>query len=181
MTTSVQFVPFGEADRGMVEQIAVETAAVFAAAHQVSAGRLPLPQEAYDPQRRQFSASGLLARLRHDATAGHGPVLGIADVDLFAPGLNFVFGEAELNGKVAVMSVARLRPEFWGEAADVELLLARSVKEAVHELGHVVGLRHCSSSDCVMHFSNRLADTDRKCARFCSQCAESLGWGLRGC
>jgi archaemetzincin len=50
----------------------------------------------------------------------------------------------------------------------------RTIKEAVHELGHTFGLEHCENARCVMHFSNSLADTDWKQAKFCSQCRPKL-------
>ncbi|HUT17119.1 MAG TPA: hypothetical protein VMW84_02345 [Acidobacteriota bacterium] len=33
-----------------------------------------------------------------------------------------------------------------------------------------MGLRHCSRSSCVMHFSNSISDTDIKQSLFCDQC-----------
>jgi archaemetzincin len=46
----------------------------------------------------------------------------------------------------------------------------RALKEAVHELGHTLGLVHCPEAGCVMHFSNTLADTDCKSHRLCAMC-----------
>jgi len=94
-------------------------------------------------------------------------VLGVADLDLFAPGLNFIFGQAQVNGLATVMALPRLRPAFYGEAPDWDRFVQRSRKEAVHELGHTYGLAHCPIPTCVMHFLNTLAVTDRKSDRFC--------------
>jgi predicted Zn-dependent protease len=64
-------------------------------------------------------------------------------------------------GPNAVISIARLKGA---------LLEERTIKEAVHELGHVFLLRHCPTPECVMHFSNSLQDTDYKSKEFCPEC-----------
>ncbi|MGB9842483.1 MAG: matrixin family metalloprotease, partial [Candidatus Bathyarchaeales archaeon] len=79
-------------------------------------------------------------------------------------------GEALCPGKAAIISLWRLKPEFYGDTPDMTLFSARVLKEAVHELGHTLGLRHCSRGSCVMYFSNSIIDTDRKQSLFCDQC-----------
>ncbi len=91
------------------------------------------------------------------------------DVDLFVPGLNFIFGLAA--GNTAVISLARLKPEYYGEMKNVFLFRERALKEAMHELGHTFGLHHCPDIRCIMHFSNRLEDTDIKGPGFCRNCS----------
>jgi archaemetzincin len=100
--------------------------------------------------------------------------LAILDVDIFSAGLNFVFGQADLSGATSVISLVRLENEFYGLAADERLLVERAVKEAVHEIGHTLGVVHCKSRECVMYFSNSLVDTDRKGSAYCAQCMGRL-------
>lgn len=127
---------------------------------------VPLPAAAYVAGRGQFRAEALLGL----ATARRGQyVLALTHEDLFAPGLNFVFGIAQAPGRACVVSAARLM-----SGADARLLQARLLKEAVHEVGHLLGLGHCADTRCVMHFSNRLADTDRKADVYCSRCVKQL-------
>lgn len=124
--------------------------------------------EAYDPERKQYLSSRLLSAV---GRAGRDErIVGIADVDLYVPRLNFVFGEADMSSGTAVISLYRLRPEYYGSAPDEVLFLDRATKEIVHELGHTFGLEHCPDPRCVMHFSNSLADTDVKEPRFCGKC-----------
>jgi len=130
-----------------------------------------VPQDAYNVARRQFLSSSILSRICECVEfSGVDRVLGVTDVDLFVPGLNFVFGEAECPGRVAVISLRRLRPEFYGCSLGSGLLVERSVKEAVHEVGHTLGLVHCQDPLCVMFFSNSIDDTDCKRSVFCERC-----------
>ncbi|NIO48202.1 MAG: archaemetzincin family Zn-dependent metalloprotease [Candidatus Aminicenantes bacterium] len=136
---------------------------------------MELPPEAYNKQRNQYFSSYILKKLHSFIKPSRqDKVLAIADEDLYANGLNFVFGEAELGGRFAIISLARLRQSFYGLPENETLFTERTVKEAVHEIGHAFGLRHCPDPDCVMHFSNSLGDTDRKSMSFCSRCEQSL-------
>lgn len=139
-----------------------------------TASRMKIPKQAYDPMRGQYLASMILDILKESDKTQDEKILGIIDVDLYAPGLNFVFGEADPLSGAAIISLCRLRQERYGLAADDGLLKERTVKEAIHELGHTFGLGHCTDIKCVMHFSNSLADTDWKSNTFCGQCRPKL-------
>lgn len=127
---------------------------------------MPVPGDAWNPARRQYRAEAFI-EAAHRERGEH--VLGVTDLDLYSGRLNFVFGVADPSTRVAVMSLHRLRA-----GADARLARERALKEAVHELGHTFGLRHCSDPACVMAFSNRLADTDHKTSRFCPSCSERI-------
>jgi len=132
---------------------------------------MPIPSDAYNTRRKQFHSSRILVKI-NDFSKKYGAehVLGITDVDLFIPHLNFVFGEAQYSGRAAIISLFRLRPEFYGQISDRKLFVERSMKEAVHEVGHMLGLGHCDNPTCVMFFSNSISDTDRKGAVPCEKC-----------
>jgi archaemetzincin len=101
-------------------------------------------------------------------------LLGVVNVDLYAEDMNFIFGEAEYRGNCALISVYRLRPEFYGQVIDKNLFVSRIVKEAVHEVGHLWGLKHCRHPTCVMYFSKHIGITDKKNHTLCHQCRISL-------
>ena len=133
---------------------------------------MPIPSEAFNNARQQYRSDIILSRVHSYAEKDKAldRVLGTVNVDIFVPELNFVFGEAECPGKATLISLWRLRPEFYGKAPNMELFLDRITKEAVHELGHALGLRHCSNPFCVMYFSNSIFETDRKQSLFCTKC-----------
>lgn len=133
---------------------------------------MPVPKDAYNQERYQYHSTRILAKMiEYVEKSDIDSVLGVTAVDLYVPSLNFVFGEAHCPGKVAIISLFRLTPEFYGQSADKQLFYERAVKEAVHEVGHTLGLGHCKNSLCVMFFSNSILDTDRKELTFCEKCS----------
>lgn len=128
------------------------------------------PSVGYDPHRRQYRGDALIETLRALPYPGVERLLGLIDADCYAPNLNFIFGQATLGGREAFIALPRLRPSFYNLPEDTTLFRERVLKEAIHELGHTWGLFHCPHPHCVMHFSNRLEDTDIKDADFCPQC-----------
>jgi len=163
--------PLGDVAGETMEELRNRAGSVFHCPMEIKPGFSDLAQ-AYNPERKQYLSSTLLAAL---GKAGRDErVVGITDVDLYVPRLNFVFGEADMTSGTAVVSLYRLRPEYYGSAPDEVLFLERATKEIVHELGHTFGLEHCPNPRCVMHFSNSLADTDVKESSFCGKCRPKI-------
>ncbi len=159
--------PVGDNDWHLLTQLALQLPQHLPFVQcQTAAKALPLPPSAVT-LRRQWLANVLLAHLV--VPAGFDRVIGVTQVDLVVPPLNFVFGLAELSGQRAVISLARLK-----HPNDEDLTLLRALKEALHELGHTLGLQHCPNPWCVASFSNSLADTDRKGPQFCAACYHRL-------
>jgi archaemetzincin len=133
---------------------------------------VPLLKRAFDMKRKQYRSNLILGEMQAYGAKQKDLdcILGVVDADIFVPELRFVFGEACFPGKVALISLWRLKPEFYGDAPDETIFLSRVVKESVHEIGHTLGLRHCFRHSCVMHFSNSIFDTDIKQTMPCDEC-----------
>jgi archaemetzincin len=129
-----------------------------------------IPVDSHDAKRGQYRADAFMEVC---AQSDADRVLGVAAVDIFAEPLNFVFGQAEVGGRAAVISIARLAHR------DREKFNQRVTKEAIHELGHTFGVTHCPDPKCVMSFSNSLEDTDRKGTSYCDACLEAIPTALR--
>jgi len=125
----------------------------------------------FNSDRKQYHSTEILRQLLPFAEGHEDHVLGIMDEDIYIPILTFVFGEAQLSGRCALMSGHRLHQEYYGLPEDETVYLQRCEKEAVHELGHTFGLKHCENFECVMRYSNSVADIDTKRNVFCPECS----------
>lgn len=128
------------------------------------------PLSAFEPKRNQYYARKIIEILLQDLPEDCEKMICVTDVDLCTPVLTFVYGEAQLDGQVAVVSTNRLKQEFYSLPTDDRLLLQRLVKESLHEIGHCYGLVHCSSKQCVMYFSNNILNIDNKQSHYCVKC-----------
>ena len=129
---------------------------------------------AFDTFRRQTYSTAVLARLAQAPLPEGTALLGVTEADLFVPVLTFVFGEAQLPGRAALVSMHRLREEFYGLPPDAGKLRERLLKEALHEIGHTQGLRHCGDWRCVMVSSHAVEKLDVKEDDFCAACRRQL-------
>jgi archaemetzincin len=165
--------PFGEIESYLVEEVSDALKRQFSMKATLGE-RLSVPARSFSHERGQYLSTEFLNVLAAQGQDDGRVKLGITNVDLFVPELNFVFGEASKTLRAAVFSPARLDPRAYREKEDRAILIRRATTEAVHELGHVFGLGHCKQSNCVMWFSNTLSETDRKGSRFCQRCAMQL-------
>jgi archaemetzincin len=132
------------------------------------------PTPSYHPERQQYHSSEILQCMQPLVRPQDWRFLAIADVDLYIPILKYVFGEAQLGGPCAVVSVHRLRQEFYGLDRDDALLRQRLVKESIHEIGHTLGLRHCQDYSCVMASSHSVEWIDLRDSTLCDSCRSQV-------
>lgn len=132
---------------------------------------LPEPEYAWDTARSQYSSTLILRDGLKRRPPEAARLLVITDHDLFIPMLSFVYGQAQLDGPVAVVSLARLHQEFYGLPSDRALFLGRVRKEVLHEIGHTLGLTHCDDRSCTMSLSTNIQQVDAKGGDYCDGCA----------
>jgi archaemetzincin len=170
----LEIVPAGQVEGGLLHALGADLEAL---GMQWRPGEpLPLCDAWMDPEtglyRSVFLMHALIAR-RDGAGKREAArwTLAIADAGFCAAEVGPVFGEAEMEGCCCVIGIAPLRR---GSGADADVLRARLLTEALHELGHLAGAEHCRRASCVMYPSLRIADTDLKGATFCASCAPAL-------
>jgi len=167
--TFIYLVSAGPVEEDITESVETDLGRAFGFATR-RIDPLEEPAYAYDPRRRQYASSLILGRLMGMIPRDAIRLLALTEKDLFIPVLSFIFGQAQLQGQVAIVSLARLRQEFYGLAPVKSLLRARAGKEAIHEVGHTLGLVHCPDRTCAMSLSTNIRQVDIKRMEFCSSC-----------
>ncbi len=97
----------------------------------------------------------------------------VTKVDLFSERLRFIFGLANQELGVGLLSTARLRVRD-GDEVTPAVIKERVLKEAAHEIGHLGGLAHCENPKCLMAFSNSIKEVDQKLPFLCEECKIKL-------
>lgn len=169
----IDILPMGDVEPDILNLLSRHLAELFP--YEIRALKsLAKPIYAFSFIRDQYFSSKILSEIINYTSSDTVKILGVVDVDLYIPIFSYVFGEAHLRGKAAVISLYRLRPEFYGLEPNRELLFNRVIKEAIHELGHTFGLTHCLDANCVMYFSHRIWHTDVKKSSFCEECQKII-------
>jgi len=159
--------PLGDVPAGVLEDLADDlkdlgTPAILSAT--------PLLMESFDVERNQHRAEPLLDAL---GGAEGDRVLGVTAADLYTGTYSFVFGLARIQGRPAVISLARLG------TSDASRFRDRVAKEGIHELGHTLGADNCPNRGCVMSFSDSAVAVDRKTKLFCGRCRPTIEFTLK--
>ena len=165
----LQLLPIGDIDGRLLRDLAPAMANSFRIPTEILAERMD-PEFAYHGERQQYHSSEILRAMQSHVKPDSWRILGIAAVDLYIPILTFVFGEAQIGGPCGLVSLHRLRQEFYGLPDDSELLQQRLLKEAIHEIGHTLDLTHCDDYQCAMAPSHAVEWIDLKESVLCSTC-----------
>lgn len=169
----LQLLPIGNLDGGLIMKLGPALAETFHIPCEVVPRPLD-PEIAFHGERQQYHSSELLQQMQGYVSNKSWRVLGVTAVDLYIPVLTFVFGEAQMGGPCALVSLHRLREEFYGLAASPEILRERLLKESVHEIGHTLNLTHCDDYACAMAPSHAVEWIDLKKSLLCTNCRSRI-------
>lgn len=144
-------------------------------AHKALPGRLEKKDTRYNQflRTRQIRTGFVMdAILKPMLPADAAALIAFTNEDLFPDeSMSFVFGQASLENRVGVWSLARL--EFKASRA---IFLLRTLKIAAHETGHMFSMRHCTKYECVMSGTNYIGETDRRPVDACPECTAKICW-----
>ena len=150
----------------------------IAATYNCTVSELPysvkLPSYAYYSLRSRYRALVILEYL--DLIEGYDKVIGITTKDICTPSNGIydwgVMGLSSLPGQSCVISTYRMK------TPNKKLFNDRFIKVALHELGHAMGLSHCTfSRTCFMEAAEgTVKSVDRETRSLCSNCKRLLNF-----
>ena len=156
-------------ERRVLEEVASCIHNIFSSAEvEIVDYYIELPNTIFDERRKQYLADAVVYHLYKYKNFTAIAII-LAEFDAYIKGLNFVFGLAIPHLKSAAVFLPRL-----DGLVSTPLFIERVKKETIHELGHLLGLKHCTTTGCVMNFSNSVSEVDKKSIKFCRRCMKLL-------
>jgi archaemetzincin len=174
----VGVVPLGDVPEIVLKVIARHITRSFKLTTQILPP-LEQPEYALDERRLQYNAAIIIETLESLHFSTHDKVIAVLNHDLFIPIFTHVFGEARQGGKCGLVSLFRLNKNPDGSTPPKHVILERSAKVALHELGHLLDLLHCEHKKCLMHFSGGTDEVDDMSLDLCEYCSIYLQDKLR--
>lgn len=169
----IRIVPINTVDATFLDRLATCLEERFLASARLERS-LVVARSSLNATRGQLFVSTLSNKVARAHPGADGVLLAVTDFDLYKTSHRFVFGDADETQSTSVVSVHRLRSEFYGEPPDSNQLFQRTLKESIHELGHAYGLKHCYNARCAMYYSHSIFETDNKMPHFCEICDRRL-------
>ena len=193
MDENINILVLNDISRNVLRFLAKNLSDIFEADIKISR-HIIVPTELFNEEKKQYDGRKLLRFLTENMTLKEvrGINLAVFDRDLFTGNLDYVFGVASPFPRVCIISLLRLHPHFEEDyftgglqkrkagrfplivkrlsSTEKTLYYERILKEAIHGIGHTMGLIHCSESKCIMYPSGSLGDIDAKHIAFCKRC-----------
>ncbi len=171
--SKIVIVPFGELDFFQINRLAGRVSEAFSSPVDIVQGSDP-PVEAYHPGRLQYYSSVMLDKLERLRANDREKMLGVIDEDLYVPTKHYVYSDANEYSGCSLLSVYRIKQEFYGLPEDDKLVFERVAKEAITLIGFLYLGRYCRNPRCVMYRADDMSETDFKRDKFCDNCRRSM-------
>lgn len=182
LTVGIQ--PLGVVSAHVIDTVASALTQEYGARIYVLSGK-PLPQEAFiNIKTPRYRADKIIRMLRDGKPDSLDHIIALTQADISItrtdasgqtqkPESKYadwgVFGYGYRPGASSIVSTQRLK------TADNAKLMLRLKKVAIHEVGHNLGLQHCTSPECVMRDAAETIRTiDRVEATLCAQCRRKI-------
>ncbi|NQU28427.1 MAG: matrixin family metalloprotease [Candidatus Marinimicrobia bacterium] len=170
----ITIIPIGEIDNSFLDFISWSIEETF----RITTALLPnynLSAEIPPPlPGNRYNSTSILQYLSDKKFDNTLRLLAITESDLYSPIFSTLYGEAQLNGRCALVSLHRLRQEYYNLPPDQTIFLSRFHKVVIHEIAHTFGLIHCIDKNCIMYPSSNVIDIDEKSSLFCPSCNQKL-------
>ena len=173
MKAKIVVVPLGEVDFMMVNRLATNIGPVFGRSVDILKG-MKMPDEAYNVVRGQYYATILLNKLERVKANQKEFVMGVCEEDIYLPDEAYIIGHSDIIGGTAIVSLFRIRQEFYGLPEDEMKVYTRLFKQSVHQLAHLFDMTSCRNPRCVNYYSQNMMDIDIKGEKFCDICKRQL-------
>ncbi len=166
-------VPLGEVEFMLVNRLATNIGPVFGRSVDILKG-MKIPEEAYNVVRNQYYASIIFSKLERVKANPRELVLGICEEDVYLPDEPYIIGHSDSVIGAAVVSLFRIRQEFYGLPEDEMKVYSRLFKQSVHQISHLLGMTSCKNPKCINYYSQEMFDIDSKGEKFCDICKRQL-------
>ena len=168
---TIHILPFGNVNKSVVDDV-VKELTDFYHKEVVVEKSTPLDNKLLAASKSRFSADSILKRFKSSKN-----ILVITEVDIVTPKKGVtnewgIFGLGFRPGTVCVVSSFRLKRN-----ASPKLFTERLHKVSIHEVGHNLGLHHCTKDpECMMSAANgTIKQVDHEKIMFCDNCRNIIG------
>jgi archaemetzincin len=183
--TTMYILPLGDLDEAQ-KKLINDTAEMMGIFYGVPIKKLdPLGMDAIPAEARrvhpqwgdkQILSTCVLEMLKSKRPKDAISLIALTATDLWpGQGWNFVFGQASPTDRVGVWSLHR----FGDPQKDYNTVLRRTLRTAIHETGHMLGIAHCTAYECGMNGSNNLDESDRRPLAFCPEDEMKVWWACK--
>ncbi|MBN2227524.1 MAG: hypothetical protein JW763_09180 [candidate division Zixibacteria bacterium] len=166
-------VPLGEVDFMMVNKLATNIGPVFNRSVDILKG-MKMPEESYNVIRNQYYAAIILAKLERVKANQREHVIGVCEEDIYLPDEAYVLAHADSVLGTAVVSLNKIRQEFYGLPEDDTKVYDRLYKLAVDQVSFLCDVAACRNPKCVHYYSQTMMDIDNKGSKLCDICKRQL-------